>query len=105
MHDCIGLIKGYMWTPDADSTEYKYLDNGFGDRSADGYYTFARKKGPINTMPDIVGIAVFMPGHVGIYAGNGEVIEARGHKYGVVKTKLKERPWKNWAYINEIEYI
>ena len=46
-----------------------------------------------------------MRGHVGVYIGNGEVIEARGHEYGVVKTKLARRPWKRWAYIDEIEYV
>lgn len=45
-----------------------------------------------------------MKGHVGIYAGKGEVIEARGHEYGVVVTKLSERPWKNWGKCPFIEY-
>lgn len=58
-------------------------------------------------MPDIPGIAVFMSGHVGLYIGNGEVIEARGFAYGVVKTKLKDRKWKTAAMLPEdmIEYI
>ena len=45
-----------------------------------------------------------MPGHVGIYVGNGEVIEARGHLYGVVKTKLKDRPWTDWGKLRWLEY-
>ncbi len=48
---------------------------------------------------------VFFPGHVGVYVGNGEVIEARGHAYGVVKTKLKARPWKQWGKLKWIEYV
>lgn len=47
---------------------------------------------------------VFMDKHVGVYIGNGEVIEARGHAYGVVKTKLKDRPWVNWGYCPYITY-
>ena len=58
----------------------------------------------MSKMPDVPGIAVFMDGHIGIYVGNGEVIEARGHAYGVVTTKLNERKWVRWAYIDEIEY-
>lgn len=106
VHDCIGLIKGYMWTKGADSTEYVYESNGFKDITSDMCYNLAKLKGTnMATMPDIPGIAVFMNGHVGVYIGNGEVIEAQGHARGVVKTKLCKRPWTKWAFINEIEYI
>lgn len=106
VHDCIGLIKGYMWTDNADSTHYEYQANGFKDMSADMYYNHCTRKGDsINTMPEVPGILVFMKGHVGIYVGDGWVIEARGHSYGVVKTYLKSRPWKKWAYIEEIQYL
>ena len=105
VHDCIGLIKGYMWTLDADSTQYDYQSHGFADISADMCLARATNKGPISTIPEVIGLAVFMKGHVGVYIGDGWVIEARGHAYGVVKTRLKERNWKNWAYINEIQYL
>lgn len=104
VHDCIGLIKGYMWSKDANDEHPAYATNGFKDYSADMYLRHAKRKGTISTMPDVAGIAVFMKGHVGVYIGDGEVIEARGHKYGVVKTKLKERKWTHWAYIDEIYY-
>ncbi len=106
VHDCIGLIKGYMWTDNADDVRPVYCSNGFPDVTADTYYTRCKRKGSnMKAMPDTPGIAVFMRGHVGVYVGGGEVIEARGHKHGVVMTKLSERPWKRWAYIDEIEYI
>lgn len=60
--------------------------------------------GDIKSIPDIAGVLVFMSGHVGIYIGNGEVIEAKGHAYGVVKTKLEARPWKNYGKLKWIEY-
>ena len=62
-------------------------------------------KGLIAKMPEIPGILVFMDGHVGVYIGNGYVIEARGHVFGVVKTALKDRPWKNWGYCPYIIYL
>ena len=106
VHDCIGLIKGYMWTDNADDTKPKYQSNNFKDWNADGYYAKAKRKGiGIQTMPDEPGVAVFMPGHVGVYVGNGWVVEARGHAFGVVKTLLKDRPWTKWAYIDEIQYL
>lgn len=63
------------------------------------------KKGAIDTIPEVPGILVFMNAHVGVYIGNGEVIEAKGHAYGVVKTKLKGRGWKNWGYCPYITYV
>jgi len=105
VHDCIGLIKGYMWSDNAEAKP-AYKGNGFNDYSADSFYVHCKRKGEgMGMMPDVPGIAVFMKGHVGIYIGNGEVIEARGHAYGVVKTKLTRRPWKRWAYIEEIQYL
>ena len=55
-------------------------------------------------MPEIPGVLVFMPGHVGIYCGDGKVVEARGFHYGVVETKLNERPWENWGKCPWIKY-
>lgn len=39
-----------------------------------------------------------------MYIGNGEVIEARGHKFGVVKTRLSERPWTSYGKLKWISY-
>ena len=106
VHDCVGLIKGYFWTDDADSTHYVYQGNGFKDVSADMLYNLSKRKGTnMDEMPRIPGIAVFMPGHVGIYEGGCYVIEARGHSYGVVRTKLCQRKWTKWAFIEGLEYV
>lgn len=45
-----------------------------------------------------------MPGHVGVYIGNGKVVEARGHDYGVVETNLVDRGWTQWGKCPYIEY-
>ena len=106
VHDCIGLVKGYMWCKDANDEKPVYKSNGFPDVSADAQFSRSKRKGyGMASLPEEVGVLVFMPGHVGIYAGDGWVVEARGHAYGVVKTRLKDRPWTRWAYIDEIEYI
>lgn len=55
--DCVGLIKGYGWY-NKESGTIKYGTNGMKDVTADGMYATATEKGPINTMPDIPGLAV-----------------------------------------------
>ena len=101
VHDCVGLIKGYLWS-DTPTSKPDY--NGSQDTSANGMLARCKENGSIATIPDIPGVLVFMDGHVGVYIGNGEVIEARGHEYGVVKTQLKSRPWKWWGKCPYIEY-
>ena len=101
VHDCVGLIKGYLWSDTPESSP-KYRASQ--DASADGVLALCWEAGEISTMPEIPGILVFSPQHVGVYIGNGEVIEARGHAYGVVKTKLSSRGWKNWGKCPWIEY-
>lgn len=101
VHDCVGLIKGYLWS---ESTTAKPVYNAKQDVSANGMLSISVEKGNISSMPDIAGILVFMSGHVGVYIGNGEVVEARGHEYGVVKTKLNSRPWKNWSKCPFVTY-
>ena len=101
VHDCIGLIKGYLWS-DSETSAPKY--NPYQDVSADGMLYRCMEYGKIATLPEAPGILVFMDQHVGIYIGDGEVIEARGHEYGVVKTRLSDRPWTTWGKCPWIEY-
>lgn len=106
--DCVNLIKSYLWWNEQKndviySIKYDKVDGVW--MSADGAFQVAKEKGPISTIPDIPGICVRYQGHIGVYIGNGEVIEARGTKYGVVKTKLKDRPWTHWLKYPGIEYV
>ena len=101
VHDCSGLIKGYLMS-DSPTSNPKY--NKAYDYSANGTRNACKEKGDISSMPDLPGVLVFYDGHVGIYIGNGEVIEARGHAYGVVRTKLSSRGWKWWGKHPAITY-
>ena len=102
VHDCAGLIKGYLWS-DTPVSKPKY--NKDQDTSANGLRKKCTEQGDVTTMPDIPGVLVFMDGHVGVYIGDQNVIEARGHKYGVVQTKLSSRPWKWWGKLDWIDYV
>lgn len=102
VHDCVGLIKGYLWCDSPEDTTPVY--NKEQDKSANAMYTACKTKGEIATMPEVPGLLVFYNGHVGVYIGGGEVIECRGRRYGVVKTKLADRPWTSWGYCPFITY-
>ena len=101
--DCVGLIKGYSWL-DIETLEVGYKTNGMPDIGADTMYHNATEKGAISTIPEIPGLAVWHTGHIGIYIGNGEVIEAMGTRYGVVRTKLVGSRWTHWLKIPYITY-
>ena len=61
------------------------------------------KKGTIDTLPDVPGVILYHINssgtmtHTGVYIGDGNAVEARGAKYGVVKTAVKSRTWTHWA--------
>ena len=103
VHDCCGLIKGYLWCDSADG-EPRYC--GAQDVAVEGLYRKCSRKGDISTLPEIPGVCVFMAnmGHVGVYIGNGEVVEAMGHAYGVVKTRVGNRGWAYWGMPEWISY-
>ena len=101
--DCVGLIKGYGWL-NPDTLTIEYNTNGMPDFSANQMYYTATVSGPIDTIPEIPGLAVWTNGHIGVYIGNGEVIESNGTVYGVVKTQISERYWTHWLQIAYINY-
>lgn len=102
VHDCVGLIKGYLWCDGPEDGTAVY--NPAQDLSANMLRDACKIKGPISTLPEVPGVLVFYNNHMGVYIGNGEVVEARGRKYGVVKTKLANRPWTSWGYHPDIVY-
>lgn len=101
--DCVGLIKGYGWLS-TDTMTIDYGTHGMPDIGANEMFYNATRRGGIETMPDTPGLAVWKAGHIGVYIGNGEVIEAMGTKYGVVKTQLQGRGWTHWLEVPGIEY-
>lgn len=116
--DCVGMIKGYMWTNGGEGVfeaigtgkkiTDKYQSNNCPDKSANGMFSYAKSQGmdwgTIKTIPEIPGIAVRFDGHVGVYVGNGYVIEEKGFNYGCQKTLLKNGKWTHWYKIPFISY-
>jgi uncharacterized protein YycO len=100
--DCVGLIKSYIW---GGYGNLRY--NPKQDLNCTGMLALSKKKGKINTLPEIPGLAVYKKGHIGVYIGNGEVIEATlssDWKYdGVERTPLNHQKWTDWLQIPFIE--
>lgn len=106
VHDCVGLIKGYLWSDTLNSNP-KY--NSSQDKNAEGMYNASEYKGNINCIPNVNGVLVYKKSgyrihHVGVYSTDGYVYEAKGHKYGVVKTKFNKSDWQLWSYCPYIKY-
>ena len=99
VHDCVGLIKGYIWSDGSDGTP-KY--NSSQDKNATGMYKASAVKGPISQLPQKAGMLVYKGtpsrmSHVGVYDGEGYVYEAKGHAYGVVKTAFNASDWQYYS--------
>lgn len=113
--DCVGLIKSYLWSGQENggvgSPNYG-ID--CPDIPAGDMYEKAKEKGTVRNLqgviqiPEIEGLILYCKTypHVGIYIGNGKVIEstlsARGD--GVVKTDIKDFVWEYWFKCPYITY-
>lgn len=103
VHDCGGLIKGAIFCDGAIDAVPKYLSKY--DVDSDTMLKQCSESGSIGSIPEIEGVLVFKKGHVGVYIGDGKVVEARGHNYGVIESNIKDMPWTNWGKHKDIEYI
>lgn len=116
--DCCCLIKGCLWGWDAKKTKVYggavYNSNGVPDLGANGMFN---KHWVRDISTDFTKIKpaciVHMDGHVGVYVGNGEVIECTPKWDNCVQSSnlgnlgFKEghfRIWDNYGYIPCVDY-
>ena len=97
--DCSGLFRG----------AWRELDKYRSGGATTIYKSWCNEKGAIDTMPDIPGIAVFRGtagnmAHIGLYIGNGEVIDARSSGKGVVRGKKAAYKWTHWGRLADVDY-
>ena len=116
--DCIGGAKGYAWTDGGDSIlasigqageiPSRYGANGCPDKGANGMFSYAKEKGcawgAIDTLPEVVGLALHKDGHVGYYVGDGYAVEWQGFSTGCIRTKVANRRWQYWYELPFIDY-
>ncbi len=115
--DCVNLIKGVLWGWVGDlSAQYggaKYGSNGVPDVSADGMIRLC--KSVTDDFREIVpGAAVWMPGHIGLYIGEGLTVECTPKWANRVqitavgnigkKAGYNTRTWKKWGLLPYVSY-
>lgn len=100
-YDCVCLIKSIGWGGRVDKLG-TYMSNGIGDVTADALYksTFDQ------TVPDqaIPGMVLHASNHVGIYIGNGKVVEAAPSIGKVGITDLSYQHWDGAGKLAWIDY-
>ena len=92
--DCSGMIV----------KAFRKFIPAYGDRTANTFKAQFVSGGAIGTLPDIVGLAVWKDGHIGVTIGDGRVVEARGIRYGVVISELKAQTWTHWGFLRDVVY-
>ena len=54
-------------------------------------------------IPNVHGLGLSRPGHVGVYVGNGMEVDARGSDYGVCYQAVGDR-WECWFKLTAVKY-
>lgn len=111
--DCVCLIKGVLWGWTGDKNKVyggaAYASNGVPDYGADMMITVCSD---VSTdFSDIeVGEAVWMPGHIGVYIGNGLAVECspkwkNGVQITACNCTIKGYNRRNWTKHGKLPYI
>lgn len=111
--DCGCLLKGVLWGWSGDTSKVyggaKYASNGVPDISADQMIKVCTEVSDDFSKIE-VGEAVWMPGHIGIYIGNGLSVESTPKwKNGVQITACNYRKsgynTRNWVKHGKLPYV
>lgn len=107
--DCVGLVKSYYWSGKAEGGKGSpnYGKVGFPDVNANAMFNAAKEKGTIDKLPEIPGLVLYSTKHphVGVYVGNGYVIESTLSARGDGVTKAKVSAWNGWTHWFKCPYI
>lgn len=105
--DCAGLLKWFLWSNNMTDKTPTYKSSE--DWGSDTLYKKCTEKGKIGTIPaNKIGLCVFrvkngVRNHVGVVVDNdGKVVEAEGHAYGTVTSKVSD--WDEWGKHPLIKY-
>ena len=103
--DCSGLFR---WAYSELGESIAHGSNSIFDRycSAKGTLKNGKRTDGADLLP---GTAVFTGdakehGHIGLYIGNGKVIEAAGTRQGVIKSDVTDSKWTYWGELKAVDY-
>lgn len=117
MFDCVGYIKALLWGFEAAPGTYggaKYASNGVPDIDADAMISRCPGGGSEDFENIQPGEVVWLPGHIGLYAGSGRVVECTPAWEGGVQisalgnldylSSLPSRRWTRHGKLPWVEY-
>lgn len=52
----------------------------------------------------MIGWALWKPGHIGVYVGDGRCVEAKGISYGTIESRVKDTAWQKVLKLCDIDY-
>ena len=115
--DCVGLVKGVLWGFDSDHTKTYggavYKAGGVPDVNQEGMIKLCTDVS--SKFKDIpLGSFLYLPGHCGVYIGDGLAVECTPKWYNKVqitavsnmgqKSGYNARKWTKWGKLPYIEY-
>ena len=104
--DCVGLIKGVLWGWNGDTDKIyggaEYASNKVPDINADTMIARCKEISTDFTSVE-VGEAVWIPGHIGVYIGDGKVVECSPQWRNGVQITSK-RKWQKHGKLPYITY-
>lgn len=108
--DCVCFIKAVLWgwtgNKKLNYGGATYKANGVPDVNADVMMTKAHTDSLSTDSSKIkYGHVVGMPGHIGVYIGNGKVVEATPKwQGGALISNLKDRKWVSHGKLKYVDY-
>ncbi len=86
--DRVGTPSWLWLVVPSETMTIDYGTHGIAGYRCQPVYYSATESGTIDTMPDIPGLAVWHDGHIGVYIGGGQVIEAMGTKIWCCQNRI-----------------
>lgn len=88
--DCSGLIYSYV---------------GSGERTTEGMLNASSESGYVsNGVPDIPGLGLWQPGHVGVYVGDGMAVDMRDEISNMCYQSVATKSWVMWFKVDGVSY-
>lgn len=106
--DCVNLIKGIVWGWNGNRNHWyggaAYNTNNCPDISADQMIARCNAVSTDFTKDIPIGAALWLPGHFGVYIGNGQAVEATPAWSNNVQITGSRRVWSKWGLLPFIDY-